>query len=191
VGQIITVDFHDQQLVAFERDGKVFIAVRPIAEGMGLEWSSQWRRIQRDAVLGPAVAMMATPFSRHGQEELCLPLDMMHGWLFTLDESRVKDDETRERVLLYKRECYEVLFNHFYGKALAATAADPSLPDPAESEAAKLKMVTEARLTFGHKAAQQMWFKKGLDTVPAMFEPSPQPELFDPPDGGPPAAQAA
>jgi hypothetical protein len=181
MGQIVTVDFHDRQLVAFERGGKVYVAVRPIAEGMGLEWSAQWRRIQRDAVLGPAVAMMATPFSRHGQEELCLPLDLMHGWLFTLDESRVKDDATRERVLLYKRECYAVLFEHFYGKALAATAGDPALPDAAENEAAKLRMVTEARLTFGHKAAQQMWFKKGLDIVPAMLDPPAQPELFDRP----------
>ena len=48
---------------------------------------------------------------------------------------------------------------------------------------------SEARLTFGHRAAQQMWFRKGLETVPAMYEPGAQPDLFR--DGGSSVGEAA
>ncbi|SBW12705.1 Prophage antirepressor (fragment) [uncultured Alphaproteobacteria bacterium] len=42
--------------------------------------------------------------------------------------------------------------------------------DNEETEAAKLRFVTETRLTWGERSAQQMWLRKGLLTVPAMLE---------------------
>lgn len=35
------------------------------------------------------------------------------GWLFGIDSSRIKDEAVRERVILYQRECYQVLYDHF------------------------------------------------------------------------------
>lgn len=55
---------------------------------------------------------------------------------------------------------------------------DTDAPDRSETESGKLRFVVETRLTWGEKAAQQMWLKKGLPTVPAMFEAR-QPDLFD------------
>lgn len=57
-----------------------------------------------------------------------------------------------------------------------------ALDDDAEGAATdgmKLRKVTEARLTWGERSAQQMWIAQGLETVPAMFEPARQPGLFD------------
>jgi prophage antirepressor-like protein len=48
----------------------------------------------------------------------------------------------------------------------------------APSETVGLKLVSECRLTYGIQAAQQMWLKQGLPTVPAMFEQPVQPDLF-------------
>jgi hypothetical protein len=41
----------------------------------------------------------------------------------------------------------------------------------------KIKLVTEARHTFGHKAAAQLWKKLGLPEVPAMYHEPVQDDL--------------
>jgi hypothetical protein len=47
---------------------------------------------------------------------VCLPLKFVFGWLFSINENRVKP-EVKEHVLKYKIECYNALFNHFFGTA--------------------------------------------------------------------------
>jgi hypothetical protein len=39
------------------------------AEAMGLDWSGQYRRTQRDPILSEGIAVMATPFGRAPTEE--------------------------------------------------------------------------------------------------------------------------
>ena len=50
-----------------------------------------------------------------GQETACLKLDYLNGWLFSIDSVRIKSPEVRERVQLYQRECYRVLYRYFSG----------------------------------------------------------------------------
>lgn len=66
-----------------------------------------------------------------------------------------------------------------------AAAGGSGLPpqEQGETDNSKLRFVVETRLTWGPKAAQQMWIKKGLETVPAMFEHQQQPDLFAQPEG--------
>lgn len=45
-------------------------------------------------------------------------------------------------------------------------------------ETTRLRMVREARQTFGVRAAGQLWFGLGLPVVPAMRVPQLQPDLF-------------
>ena len=113
------IQFHGHDVVTVARDdGKIFVAIRPICDAIGLEWSAQFRRIQRDEVLSSVVAMMATTAADNKTyETLCLPLDMLNGWLFGVDAKRVKP-ELKKAVIGYQRECYEVLDAHFRGKAL-------------------------------------------------------------------------
>jgi hypothetical protein len=66
----------------------------------------------------------------------------------SIDESRVKDEETRQKVLTYKRECYSVLYRYFIGTPVAKGRS--TLDDAAqESKGARLRMVTETRQVFG------------------------------------------
>lgn len=48
-----------------------------------------------------------------------------------------------------------------------------------ESEAVKLRMVTESRQTFGTQASSQLWFRLGLPVVPAMLHDPRQLNLMD------------
>lgn len=181
MGKIITVDFRSDTLFAVERDDGVFVAVTPICQALGLSANKQRERIQNDPILREGGTVTVLPSAGGAQETFCLRLDLVNGWLFTIDESRVKDEETRQRVLTYKRECHAVLFRHFYGRAertAAAQVIEPTLQTEG-AEGPKVRMVTEARHTFGEQAAGQLWFKLGLPVVPAMLHEPRQIEMFD------------
>lgn len=196
MGQIITVNFRGDDLYGFENDDGTFVALKPIVENMGMDWSAQYRRTQRDPILSEGIAMMATPFGRGGdQQAVCLKLDLVNGWLFTIDSSRVKDEAVRDRVLLYQRECYGVLHKHFYGRSTAERRetidGKPSTEEPMQT---KRSLVTEARQTFGPQVARELWFKLSMPTTPGMYADESQGDFFtytaikrDPP----PAAEAA
>ena len=180
MGEIVTVNFRGDTLYGFRADDGVFMALKPIVESMGLDWSAQLKRVKRDPILAEGMAMMATPFGRGGdQEAVCLKLELVNGWLFTVDSTRIQDPEVRERVLTYQRECYGVLHAHFAGKKVGIESANDVEPDATPSLTDGLKAVTETRQTYGITAARQMWMKMHLPVVPAMLEPPPyQPPLF-------------
>jgi len=54
-------------------------------------------------------------------EVVCLQLEMLPGWLFGIEVNRVKP-ELREKIRIYRRECYRILWEAFQTRALAAVA---------------------------------------------------------------------
>jgi len=80
---------------------------------MGLNWTAQREMIRRDQVLN-SVGRMIRSTGKDGKqyEMLCLPLEYLNGWLFKIDISRYKG-ELKERLILYQKRCYIVLFEHF------------------------------------------------------------------------------
>lgn len=104
--------FHGHPLVAV-RDGMIIrVAMKPICEALGLDWSAQYRRLLRHPILAEGVAMMAIPSLGGGQDTLTLHLHLLHGWLFGIDSNRVRE-EIRPLLLTYQRECFAVLDRHF------------------------------------------------------------------------------
>lgn len=157
MGQIITIDFRGDELFGFRRDDGEFVALRPMVEAMGMDWSAQFRRVKRDPILAEGVAMMATPT---GQEAVCLRLDLINGWLFGIDSTRVTNEATRAKVQAYQREGYRVL-----AQAFGAIRA-PNTNEVAFGTACNL--VTEARRSYGKAAARELWPRLGLPMTPAM-----------------------
>lgn len=81
----------------------VYVPVRPLVEYMGLSWSGQWERINRDAVLSEmvqGVRVTRTPEEGGSQIMFCLPLDYINGFLFGINANRVKP-ELRDRIITY------------------------------------------------------------------------------------------
>ena len=133
-----TVLFYDDEitavLIAEDERQEVYVPVRPICDFLGIDWSSQRRRINRDPVLSEvtmSVVITATdiaPKSRRPQTSsmLCLPLDFLNGWLFGVSAQRVKS-ELRERVITYQRECYKILSDAFQETQEEQTAVTPNI----------------------------------------------------------------
>lgn len=178
--RVVTVNFRGADLYGFERDDGVFVALKPIVEAMGMSWSGQHDRVRRDPILNEGIRVMRIPFGAGGSQEVtCLRLDLVNGWLFTIDAGRIKDGDVRERVILYQRECYRVLHEHFTQAARPAPASIPIGEDLHEPEGSRLRLVTEARQTFGQRVAGELWFKLGLPVTPSMTERARQLELID------------
>jgi hypothetical protein len=119
------IDFYGDTLTAaLVADGTILVPLRPVVEGLGLVWSGQYERIQRDPVLSEAlqfVRVTRTNSAGGDPTVLCLPLKLLPGFLFGLNASRVKP-ELRERILRYQRECYDVLWNAFKADILPTPA---------------------------------------------------------------------
>lgn len=179
MGEIVTVNFRGDELYGFKQDDGVFVALKPICEAMGLAWEGQRQRVNRDPILSEGTCMMQVPFGRGGPQEVtCIKMDLVNGWLFGIDSSRIKDLEVRERVILYQRECYGVLFKHFYKGGLLESedAGDPNMALPVGE---RRKLVTEARQSYGTAASRALWCKLGLPMVPQMMvDEAAQPDLF-------------
>lgn len=124
MSKLTTIDFHGAKLIAVPGDKPetTLVAMKPIVEGMGLDWTYQFRKISGHPVLSTCVAVIAIqmPGDDQVREHTFLSLEMMNFWLATIHPDRIKDQAVRANVIEYQTECARVLFNHFFGKALAA-----------------------------------------------------------------------
>jgi len=169
------VEFQGQTLWAASEDGAIYVAVKPICEALGLSLEGQRQRIKRDEVLSEGACVIHAPSPGGVQPTYSLRLDLLNGWLFGIDDRRVRDAATRERVLTYKRECYRVLFEHFHGRAAEAVgdaadgeeraAAAGPLDLPADARI-WVELVREARLLRGRPAAEALWLASPLPPLP-------------------------
>lgn len=133
--QIDSVNFHGHALTVITHAAQQLVAMKPIVESIGLDWKSQYNRIQRHPVLSTSVVMMTTQLQGDNQrrELLCLPLTMLNGWLFGVDANRVRED-IRDTLIMYQRECYQVLANYWQQGEAVNHRAQKALPTPLTTE---------------------------------------------------------
>lgn len=43
----LCIPFNGEKLIAAEYDGQVYVAMRPIVQGMGLDWATQSKKLQK------------------------------------------------------------------------------------------------------------------------------------------------
>jgi hypothetical protein len=154
---ITFIDFHSDTLIGVECVDGQFVAVKPIVQSIGLDWKAQHRRISQDPILSEGMVVVAIPSPGGVQETGCLRIDLVPGWLFTIDDSRIKNPNVLEKVLTYKRECYAVLFHHFHGKAIAPTPIGDK--DAELSVERKESLINTACRVGGSQAGAVMWLR--------------------------------
>lgn len=94
-------------------NGEKRVAIKPICEALGVDFSGQLQRIKNDEILGSVMEMISTTGADKKQYEMqTIPFKFVFGWLFRIDSRKVKE-EARETVLKYQLECYNALYNHF------------------------------------------------------------------------------
>jgi hypothetical protein len=117
--------YGDMLLVALVGDTP-YVAIRPITVFIGLEWSSQRLRIQRDDILNEESRLVVMTSADGRQREMfSLPLELLPGWLFGVTPSKARP-EYREKLTQYRRECFRVLWQAFQTEMVQPVAATPN-----------------------------------------------------------------
>ncbi|OQW93518.1 MAG: hypothetical protein BWK79_10725 [Beggiatoa sp. IS2] len=85
-----TVSFHDNTLISVEIDGVVYVAMKPIVEGMGLAWGAQHRKLisQKERFSCTAINMIAT--DGKSRKMLCIPENKLDTWYYSVNMERTK-----------------------------------------------------------------------------------------------------
>ncbi|WP_283119639.1 phage antirepressor N-terminal domain-containing protein [Neisseria elongata] len=113
------IPFEGARLIAAEYDGQVYVAMRPIVQGMGLDWATQSKKLQKN-ITKYGCRHMTTPTTSGEQEMLYIPLKKLNGWLFGINPAKVRAD-LRETVERYQEECFLVLHDYWNrGEAVRA-----------------------------------------------------------------------
>lgn len=102
-------------IVVVEKDGEIYVPIKPICDAIGIDARAQREKIQSDEILS-STGVLSTSVGGDGKERemFCLPLKYVYGWLFTINPKNVAES-ARESVVRYRRECYDVLYDHFTG----------------------------------------------------------------------------
>lgn len=131
IGEVTIPFYEDRLIVQLGEDGEIYVALRPIVEALGLDWSGQLQRIKRDPVLSEeittiSVVITPTQMPRERGEGakyyICLPKQYLSGFLFGINANRVRE-EFRETVIKWQREAHLILDAAFTGDADSAMAA--------------------------------------------------------------------
>jgi len=94
-------------------NGEKRVAVKPICEALGVDFSAQLQRLKTDPILSSTVGIIPTVGGDGKDREMVtIPFKFVFGWLFLIDSRKVKE-EARDAVMCYQLECYNALYNHF------------------------------------------------------------------------------
>lgn len=107
----INVPFHGDNLYVVNYNGQPYVPMKPIVEGMGLTWQSQFEKVKQrfKSTITEIVIVAADGKERN---MLCLALRKLAGWLHTISPNKVKP-EIRDKVIRYQEECDDVLYEYW------------------------------------------------------------------------------
>jgi len=86
--------------------------MKPIAEGMGLNWKTQYRKLAAGRFASTMVMMTMVAQDGKAREMACLPLHKLAGWLMSIHPAKVREP-IRESVIAYQSECDDVLWAYW------------------------------------------------------------------------------
>ena len=94
-------------------DSQKLVPIKPICDALGIDYSTQVKKIKEDEDLQSTVGLSPiVAADGKDREMVCLPLEFVFGWLFTINPKNVKP-EAQAAVRTYRMECYRTLYAHF------------------------------------------------------------------------------
>lgn len=107
----INVPFHGNNLYVVNYNGQPYVPMKPIVDGMGMDWASQFTKLKQKF---KSTIAEITMVAEDGKERnmICLALRKLAGWLHTISPNKVKP-EIRDKVIQYQEECDDVLYEYW------------------------------------------------------------------------------
>ncbi|MEB7890965.1 phage antirepressor N-terminal domain-containing protein [Hafnia alvei] len=119
----INVPFHGASLFVVNHNGEPFTPMKPIIDGMGMDWASQFTKLKQRFKTSVVKITMQLPNDDQRRDVICLALRKLNGWLQTISPNKVKP-EIRDRVIQYQEECDDVLYRYW----VEGTVVNPRKP---------------------------------------------------------------
>lgn len=120
------VTINEINIVASQEENQVYVPIKPICEALGIDYPTQFTKLKNDEDLAPVVGLSPTTGADGKRYEMvCLPLEYIFGWLFTINPKNV-NPEAQNAVRMYRRECYHALYNYFFEKSEKYQAREKS-----------------------------------------------------------------
>lgn len=109
------VKVNDVQIECPYVNDQHFVAVKSICDALGIDHKKQFNRIKTDRILGQVGTDSVPCWGEDDRKRsmFCIPLKYVFGWLFSIDESKVKES-AREDFIKYKDLCYDTLYEKFF-----------------------------------------------------------------------------
>ena len=121
MGNLLPVQFNGDMVYLVSFNDEPFVPLRTISDNLGLDWRSQFRKLQEDARRWQAKNIRVVAQDGKLREMICIPLRKLPAWLYSISPEKVKP-EIREKLVKYQEECDEVLWNYWFARKT------PSLP---------------------------------------------------------------
>lgn len=103
------IEFNGQILHFVAIDGTYWIAIKPICDALEIEYTRAFKTIKSDPILSDVLAKQPMRDTKNRlQEMVALPEKYVYGWLFSIRSGS-------DALLIYKRKCYDVLYEYFHG----------------------------------------------------------------------------
>ena len=163
--QQITVPFHNAELFLVAHNGQPYTPMKPIVDGMGLDWKSQFVKLKQRFA---STVVEITIVANDGKERLmiCLPVRKLFGWLMTISPNKVKP-ELRETVIKYQEECDDVLWD-YWTKGQAVNPRSTKEEREPLTNAVNLLVAKTKHLNYSdaYKLVHQRFNVKHIDEIP-------------------------
>ncbi|MCG3463107.1 hypothetical protein L7G72_14895 [Xenorhabdus bovienii] len=143
----ITVPFYDDELYVVEYNNEPYVPMRPIVEGMGMNWASQYTKIKQRFNTCVVNITMQLPGDKQHRDVVCLALRKLVGWLATISPNKVKSG-IKDNVIRYQDECDDVLYE-YWTKGVAVNPRKRSVMEELNQACADLKRDKQLASVFG------------------------------------------
>ena len=147
---LISIPFHQKALTLIDHHGKPYVAMRPIVDGMGLNWKGQQAKLQNRFDSTVAIIHTVAEDGRK-REMLCLPLEKLTTWLLTVNPRKVKP-AIRPAIERYQAESEAALWAYW----TTGTARREEI----RREMAELEQKETASFRRGSSAGRDLYIRK-------------------------------
>jgi len=142
---LIRIPFHDGEILAVERDGKPLIILRPMIEGLDLDFRTQQRKLEGKTWASVGVMPMQVPGDSQRRNHLVVDVRTALMLLATIDESRVSADK-RDLLIAYQAEVADAIEAYWTkGGVINPRASEVQLSELAQQAQAQMSVIQLAK----------------------------------------------
>jgi hypothetical protein len=154
----------EELLAARIETSEIYLPLRPLCTSLGINWSTQLRKIKLDEVLFESTRQLRIQTPGGPQVQTCMDVEAIPMWLAGIEPSRVRAD-LRDRLMSYKRWVRKVVYEAFARETgIAAPLGATQAVTPLTQDMAALAHIAQMADAIATMARQQMAFEAHVDT---------------------------